>query len=178
MAEDEQDPKQRLVVDEDWKAQVEKEKAAARAQQAQQSAETAAGEGGSAADRDDAAKGPSGPTEQASSKEPGAEPSGPADADAGGLKAGPADETASQGGVPPASFSVLVSMLFTQAMAALGQIPDPDTGKPTVDRMFAKHYIDTLGMLEEKTQGNLSPEEAAMLSEALHALRMTFVSTK
>ena len=62
MAEDEQDPKQRLVVDEDWKAQVEKEKAAARAQQAQQSAETAAGEGGSAADRDAASKGPSGPT--------------------------------------------------------------------------------------------------------------------
>lgn len=79
---------------------------------------------------------------------------------------------------PPASFEMLVSMLFTQAMAALGQIPDPATGKANVNKAYAKHYIDTLDMLSEKTKDNLSDNEAKMLSEALHALRMTFVNTR
>ena len=76
---------------------------------------------------------------------------------------------------PPASFEVLVSMLFTQAMMTLGQIADPVSGQTKVDKPMAKHYIDTLDMISEKTQGNLSEEEGKMLSEALHALRMTYV---
>ena len=79
---------------------------------------------------------------------------------------------------PPASFEVLISMLFTQAMATLGQMPNPATGKPEINKPFAKHYIDTLEMLGEKTQGNLNDNESKMLSEALHALRMAYVSTK
>ena len=69
-------------------------------------------------------------------------------------------------------------MLFTQAMATLGQMPNPATGKPEINKPFAKHYIDTLEMLGEKTQGNLNDDESKMLSEALHALRMAYVSTK
>ena len=79
---------------------------------------------------------------------------------------------------PPASFEVLISMLFTQAMATLGQMPNPATGKPEVNKPFAKHYIDTLEMLGEKTKGNLNEDESKMLSEALHALRMAYVSVK
>ena len=79
---------------------------------------------------------------------------------------------------PPASFEVLISMLFTQAMATLGQMPNPATGKPEINKPLAKHYIDTLEMLGEKTQGNLNDDESKMLSEALHALRMAYVSTK
>ena len=79
---------------------------------------------------------------------------------------------------PPASFSVLVTMLFTQAMAMLGQMPDPNTGEAKVNKPFAKHYIDTLEMLETKTKGNLEDQEAAMLNEALHALRMMYVDTR
>ena len=79
---------------------------------------------------------------------------------------------------PPASFSVLVTMLFTQAMAMLGQMPDPNTGEAKVNKPFAKHYIDTLEMLEAKTKGNLDDQEAAMLNEALHALRMMYVDTR
>ena len=79
---------------------------------------------------------------------------------------------------PPASFSVLVTMLFTQAMAMLGQMPDPNTGEAKVNKPFAKHYIDTLEMLETKTKGNLDDQEAAMLNEALHALRMMYVDTR
>ena len=79
---------------------------------------------------------------------------------------------------PPASFEMLVSMLFTQAMAALGQIPDPTSGEAKVSKPYAKHYIDTLDMLSEKTTGNLSDTESKMVDEALHALRMTYVNTK
>ena len=79
--------------------------------------------------------------------------------------------------LPPATFETLVSMIFTQALAALGQIPDPSTGEATVNKAFAKHHIDTLDMLSEKTKGNLSESEAKIVDEALHAMRMAFVNT-
>jgi hypothetical protein len=80
--------------------------------------------------------------------------------------------------LPPASFETLVSMLVTQTLAALGQIPLGDEQRPVVMLNHAKHYIDMLGMLEEKTKGNLSSAEANMLSHLLHELRMVFVSVK
>ncbi|TWU50770.1 hypothetical protein Poly51_40630 [Rubripirellula tenax] len=79
---------------------------------------------------------------------------------------------------PPATFEALLSMLFTQSMAMLGQIPDPATGQPTVNKPYAKHFIDVLEMLGEKTKGNLSDQEKKMHSEALHAMRMAYVSVK
>ncbi len=79
---------------------------------------------------------------------------------------------------PPASFEMLVTMFFTQAMAALGQIPNPMTGVAEISKPHAKHYIDTLDIIGEKTKGNLSAEESKMLSEALHALRMMYVNVK
>ncbi len=79
---------------------------------------------------------------------------------------------------PDASFETLVTMLFTQAMAALGQVPGED-GKPMpINKAFAKHFIDTLEMLGEKTKGNLSDAESKLHSEVLHVMRMTFVSVK
>jgi hypothetical protein len=86
------------------------------------------------------------------------------------------DRTASP--PPPATFEMLVTMLFTQAMAMLGQIPDPNSGETSINKPYAKHSIDTLEMLSEKTRGNLSHEETAMLSQALHVLRMTYVDLK
>ncbi len=79
---------------------------------------------------------------------------------------------------PPASFEMMVSMFFTQGMAMLGQIPNPATGKPEINKPFAKHTIDTLDVLGEKTKGNLTPEESKMLAEALHALRMMYVNAR
>ena len=79
--------------------------------------------------------------------------------------------------IPPASFTVLLSTLATQAMAGLGIFPDPTTGKPTVDRPLAKHFIDTIGMLEVKTKGNLTDDEARQVEDALHQLRMVYLST-
>ncbi|MCA9120349.1 MAG: DUF1844 domain-containing protein [Planctomycetaceae bacterium] len=77
--------------------------------------------------------------------------------------------------LPPASFPVLVMSLATQALASMGQIPGAD-GKPVVTLDHAKHFIDTLGVLEEKTKGNLSAEESGMLENALHELRLLFVA--
>ena len=79
---------------------------------------------------------------------------------------------------PPASFEIHISMLFTQAMSMLGLIPDPAGGETKVNKTYAKHYIDTLEMLSEKTAGNLSDDESKMLSQALHELRMAFVNVK
>jgi len=79
---------------------------------------------------------------------------------------------------PPATFETLVTMLFTQVLAALGQLPGVD-GKPApVNKPFAKYFIDSLEMLGEKTKGNLSDDESQMVSETLHAMRMAYVSVK
>jgi hypothetical protein len=78
--------------------------------------------------------------------------------------------------LPPPSFDSLVSMLVTQALAALGQIPIGEKQEPVVMLDHAKHSIDLLGILEEKTKGNLSAVEAEMLSSVLHELRMVFVA--
>ena len=58
---------------------------------------------------------------------------------------------------------------------ALGGMEDPQSGQRFVDLDLAKHHIDTLAMLEEKTKGNLSAEEAAALKNTLSELRMGFV---
>ena len=80
--------------------------------------------------------------------------------------------------MPPASFEGLMSMLAAQAIAALGQGAAPDQEQVVVDLGYAKHMIDLLAMLEEKTKGNLSQEESAMLSHLLHELRLMFVAVK
>jgi hypothetical protein len=69
-------------------------------------------------------------------------------------------------------------MMFTQGMSMLGKIPDPTGEMMSVNKPYAKHTIDTLEMLGEKTAGNLTDDESAMLAEALHALRMAYVNTK
>ena len=88
----------------------------------------------------------------------------------------PEDETArAYEPLPEASLSMLVTTLATQAMVALGQIPNPISGQPQVDLEHAKHFVDTLAVLEEKTEGNRTPEETQLLSSMLHELRLGFV---
>jgi len=76
----------------------------------------------------------------------------------------------------PDSFTMLVSMLATQAMVALGKIPDPVQGHAVVRPSHARQAIDMIAMLDEKTKGNLTADEAAMLSDLLHEMRMLYVS--
>lgn len=77
-------------------------------------------------------------------------------------------------GMPPADFRSLLGSLATQAIMYLGGIPDPD-GRAIVAPEYAKHYIDLLGVLEQKTQGNLTDEESKELTGVLHELRVRFV---
>jgi hypothetical protein len=79
---------------------------------------------------------------------------------------------------PEVTFSTFVVSLSQSALLHLGEIPDPSTQTPHVDLSLAKHIIDTLGMLEEKTQGNLQPDEERILKEILYGLRMRYVQKK
>lgn len=78
--------------------------------------------------------------------------------------------------MPPAEFSTFVAMLANNIMMFLGQIPDPMTQQRRLDPAQAKHSIDILMMLQEKTQGNLTAEEVRLLEEILPQLQMAYVS--
>jgi hypothetical protein len=68
-----------------------------------------------------------------------------------------------------------VEELSLRAMLALGQLRNPATGEAHFDLDGAKYAIDQLGVLEQKTKGNLEPGEKAGLKEILHNLRLAFV---
>ena len=120
---EESEPK--IIVDEDWKAQVAKEK-----EELQQ-------------------------TES--------EPAG----DAGG----------NEMPIPEASFEVLLATLSSQAMAMMGLFPGPE-GVPETNFPLSKHFIDIIAVIEEKTAGNLTDDEAALIKDNLHQLRMAYVELK
>ncbi len=73
------------------------------------------------------------------------------------------------------SFTSLVSMFATQAMLFLGAIPDPQTGQTRLDLEQARISIDALEMLQVKTKGNLTVQEAEQLKKVLSDLQMAFV---
>lgn len=77
--------------------------------------------------------------------------------------------------IPPASFEVLVSTVATQALFALGGIPDPRTGQRSAHLDLARHHIDLLTVLQEKTQGNLSDEENTLITQTLYQLRQRYI---
>src|SRR6476646_1331095 len=72
-------------------------------------------------------------------------------------------------------FIEFVMMQAQNAALFLGQIPNPQTGKGEVNLELAKIFIDQLGMIQEKTRGNLTNEEAAVLKHTLSNLQMAFV---
>jgi hypothetical protein len=121
-----QDEPQKIIIDEDWKSQVEAEKDAAR-------------------------------HEQESAKAPQ-----PEAADASGP-------------LPPPTLTVLAGSLYLQGMVALGLLPGPESDRPEVHVDFARHAIDTLQMLQDKTEGNRTPEESKEMDRMLHELRLAFV---
>ena len=77
--------------------------------------------------------------------------------------------------MPPASFGALVNTLVTQALFYLGDLA-PQGGEPVVNLDMAKHQIDTLNILEEKTRGNLTEQEQKLLDTALYEARMRYVN--
>lgn len=77
--------------------------------------------------------------------------------------------------LPPPSFEFLVWSFRFQTEAALGMYPEADGSPPRTDLDLARHTLDLLAMLEEKTRGNLSPEEKRLLENVLTELRFRFV---
>lgn len=165
-----------IVVDDDWKDRVRKEREQLRQQEAarraaereaeRNEASGGASSGGASPDSAQPTRGDSAPDgsqtpESATAESETAESAGP-------------DDSHSPSRLPPASFEVLISTLATQAMSALGLVPGPD-GKQEPDLDVARHFIDTLGILEEKTSGNLTEAEAQLLQHVLHDLRLAFV---
>jgi len=84
----------------------------------------------------------------------------------------------SQQQMPPASFEMLMTMFATEAMTALGQLPNPINNELSINIEHARYAIDMLQMLEEKTKGNLDPNEAKTIEDLLHQLRMLFVASQ
>lgn len=77
--------------------------------------------------------------------------------------------------MPPASMTTLLTMLASQALVALGKIPDPIQKKPVLRPKLARHFIDMIALLQNRTQGNLSTDEAQAMESLLHDLRVTYV---
>ena len=76
---------------------------------------------------------------------------------------------------PKIDFSTFMLSLFTTAQLQLGEIPNPYTQKFEEDLMMAGETIDIMAMLEKKTAGNLTNEEAKLVEDLLYNLRMTYV---
>src|SRR5207248_186569 len=76
----------------------------------------------------------------------------------------------------PASFINFLMSIASNAAAALGMMEHPVTGQRSVDPELGKHWIDILGMLKEKTRGNLAPQEQQIFDGLLADLRMQYVS--
>jgi hypothetical protein len=128
MSDESKDSAKKLIIDEDWKSQVEAEKEAARH---------------------------AGDTEQATSAQPS--PDMP---------------------LPAANLTFLLGTLYLQGAIALGLLPHPVSQKAGVELSQAQHAIDMLAMLQQKTEGNRTPEESAELDAALHELRLTYIAVK
>jgi hypothetical protein len=114
-----------------------------------------------------------------------------AEAPIGGVEEAPADNVLAEevrgaeepgqdddipGADDPASFVNFLSTLATNAAAALGAVPHPATGKRSLDLDTGKYWLDVLGMIKEKTKGNLHEQEARLLEGLLADLRMQYVT--
>jgi len=76
--------------------------------------------------------------------------------------------------LPPVTFEDFILNLYNIALINLGY-RDPESGRVVRNLPMAKHTIDTIGMLEEKTKGNLTPSESNMIENLLYELRMNYL---
>ena len=124
MAKEKKEAKKKIIIDEDWKQEAQKEKERLAAQEK---------------------------TEE-----------------------GKAEKSETRVPLPKGNFAALVSMLVTQALFALGLL-EVEEQKKEPDLEMAKYNIDMLETLQEKTRGNLSKEEEAVLKNTLNQVRMAYV---
>jgi hypothetical protein len=149
-----------LHIDTDWKKQAQEEKRKLAEEAAAKKAQPATTPGSAAVPGAPGAS--AGPSAGAAAR-PGAAPSGAA------------GRTRDRGQIPQPSFASLVQSIVTQILFYLGDL-SPRGTEPQINLDMAKYNVDILGILEEKTKGNLTAEEQQMLDAALYEARMRYVS--
>jgi len=78
-----------------------------------------------------------------------------------------------------ASFSDFLLWMATMIAVQFGDLPHPETGQPLEPNLpAARHFIDIMGMLQEKTAGNLDPQEAKLIDDLLFELRRRFLEAQ
>jgi hypothetical protein len=77
-----------------------------------------------------------------------------------------------------AAFENLIRMIGSNAAMVLGAYADPNTGQPMIDPDAARELIDMLDALQQKTKGNLAPEENEMLLDLLGKLKLTYLEVQ
>jgi hypothetical protein len=82
---------------------------------------------------------------------------------------------AAEDALPHFDFSTFILSLSHSALMHLGEAPHPETGEIERNLPLARQTIDLIGMLEEKTKGNLSGDEERLVAQILFDLRMRFV---
>ena len=85
------------------------------------------------------------------------------------------DSSPQEGPLPEIDFTHFIFSLSTSALIQLGEVQDPFTQKSAKNLLLAKQTIDLIGMLKEKTKGNLTPEEEKVIEYVLYDLRMRYV---
>lgn len=151
------DEKPSLHIDSDWKRQAQEEKQ--RQAEAEKARQAKASEG---------VAGRIGPGGVAAVAAGAASPATPAGR---GTAAG---QPAGKREMPQVSFATLVQSIVTQALYYMGDL-SPRGSEPVMQLDMAKFHVDTLGLLDAKTKGNLTPEEQRMLDAALYETRMRYV---
>ncbi len=105
-----------------------------------------------------------------------AEPASPSEEPKGAsAEEAPGKQEQARGPFPEVTLATFIFSLSSSALVHLGEIPEPDTKLSSVDLPMAKQIIDTLGMLMEKTKGNLDQDEDRLLKAVLYDLRMRYI---
>ena len=150
-----------LHIDTDWKKQAQEEKRKLAEQEQKRAAEREAAKSST-------------PPPIMSADVPGAAPASPGTS-ASSRQRGGATGARGERQIPQASFATLVNSLMTQVLLYLGDLT-PRGVEPQINLDMAKFNVDLLGVIEEKTKGNLTPDDQKLLDTALYEVRMRFVS--
>jgi hypothetical protein len=88
-----------------------------------------------------------------------------------------AQETASQEPLPDPNFAELLNMIAIQAMVGFGGMAGPGGERIPPNLEIAKHYVDMLQVLEDKTKGNLTDDEKKLLDQVVYEIRMRYIQS-
>ncbi len=80
--------------------------------------------------------------------------------------------------LPEVTFSTFIWSLFSSSLVHMGEAPDPSSGQTRKDLALAKHTIDMIAMLKDKTKGNLSSDEQQMIDYILYEMRMKYLNVR